>query len=135
MKMTKVAQTHVSALLFSGWAYGHYLLAASLIFGVSGQLLLKFAIDTVRAQPAAWLSYAWLVAGFGVYAVGVCSWMLCLGYLDLSYAYPFTGLNYVMVLAASWLLFDEHVSVQRIIGVVIICVGVTLIPTRTGGNA
>lgn len=135
MKMTKVAQVELPELLFSRWALGHYALAASLLFGVSGQILLKFAMDVVRAHPEVWFSYYWLLGGLGVYTVGVGSWMLCLSYLDLSYAYPFTGLNYVMVLAASWLLFGENLSMQRIVGVLVICLGVTLIPSGAGRKA
>jgi drug/metabolite transporter (DMT)-like permease len=132
--MIKTLHTDITAGAFSRRALGHSFLAASLFFGVGGQLLLKFAVDEMRVHPDMWLSYFWLLCGLGVYAVGIGSWMLCLSYLDLSYAYPFTGLNYVMVLGASWLLFGEALSLQRITGVVVICLGIALIPSRSGRN-
>ena len=135
MKTSKVVQTDITVQLLSRWALGHYFLAASLLFGVSGQLLLKFAVDEVHTHPDVWHSYFWILCGLGVYAIGIGSWMLCLSYLDLSYAYPFTGLNYVMVLGASWLLFHEEPSFQRIVGVLVICLGVALIPSQSGRNA
>jgi multidrug transporter EmrE-like cation transporter len=107
---------------------GHVLLALCLLFGVSAQLLLKFATLQSHAEPVLWHAYLWGLCGLGVYALGTGFWVLCLAYLDLSYAYPFTGLTYVFVLGASWVLFDESVSVQRLIGVLAICLGVALIP-------
>jgi multidrug transporter EmrE-like cation transporter len=114
---------------------GHAFLAASVFFGVGAQLLLKFAMLQLHARPDAWLSYFWIPCGLAVYAVGTGFWMLCLRVLDLSYAYPFTGLSYVMVLCASWLLFNDVVGIPRIAGVLLICAGVVLIPTGPQRNS
>jgi drug/metabolite transporter (DMT)-like permease len=111
-------------------ALGHIFLAACLLFGSLAQLTLKFAIIQMNVQPSNWLSYLWIVFGLGIYALGTCCWMLCLGYLDLSYAYPFTGLTYAVVLGASWVIFHEDISSQRILGICLICAGVALIPKR-----
>jgi hypothetical protein len=80
---------------------GHAFPAACLLFGVSAQLLLKFATLQLHRQPDAWSSYFWILCGLAVYALGTGFWVLSLAYLDLSYAYPFTGLTYVLVLGAS----------------------------------
>jgi drug/metabolite transporter (DMT)-like permease len=109
-------------------AQGHVFLACCLLFGVGAQLLLKFATLQIHGQSVTWHSYFWILCGLGVYALGTGFWVLCLAYLDLSYAYPFTGLTYVFVLGASWWLFDESVSVQRLMGVLAICLGVAMIP-------
>jgi drug/metabolite transporter (DMT)-like permease len=114
---------------------GHVFLAACLFFGTSAHLLLKFATLQVQAQPDGWLSYLWILAGLAVYAVGTGFWMLCLGYLDLSYAYPFTGLTYVVILCASWFLFEDKMSWQRIVGVLVVCLGVALLPVGSRGNS
>lgn len=127
--MIRGLQTTTTAGLFSRRALGHYFLAANLLFAVSGQLLLKFSMNELQAHPDALLSYFWILCGLGVYAVGIGAWMLCLSYLDLSYAYPFTGLNYVVILGASWFLFGEILSLQRLTGVTVICLGVALIPS------
>jgi multidrug transporter EmrE-like cation transporter len=114
---------------------GHGFLAASVFFGVGAQLLLKYAMLQVHAHPAAWLSYFWILCGLGVYAVGTGFWMLCLGVLDLSYAYPFTGLSFVLILCASWLLFNDAVGIPRVAGVLLICLGVVLIPAGSRRNS
>ena len=114
---------------------GHTLLTASIFFGVSAHLLLKFGMLAIRAQPHVWLSYFWVFSGLAIYASGTAFWMLCLRTLNLSYAYPLTAISYVLVLGASWLLFDDHVSFQRIAGVLVICLGVALIPTESEGKS
>jgi drug/metabolite transporter (DMT)-like permease len=106
-----------------------------LFFGVSAQLLLKFAMLQVQAHPGEWFPYFSTLCGLVVYAVGTGCWMLCLGYLDLSYAYPFTGLTYVLILGASWFLFGDGMSWQRLAGVLLICLGVTFIPKRSGEHS
>ncbi len=127
--MQAAPPTGFTLVSFSRRTLGHLFLAACLFFGVSAQLLLKFATLQVQAYPGSWLPYAWVLGGLAIYAVGTAFWMLCLGYLDLSYAYPFNGLTYALVLGASWWLFGDGVSWQRLSGVGLVCLGVALIPT------
>lgn len=133
MRMTSQAQNIKRPIAHK--PLGHAFLAACLFFGVNAQLLLKLATLQSHVQPSAPLAYAWVFCGLAVYALGTACWILCLSYLDLSYAYPFTGLTYVLVVGASWLLFDESVSLQRFVGVLAICLGVTLIPAGLRRNA
>jgi multidrug transporter EmrE-like cation transporter len=42
---------------------------------------------------------------------------------ELSHAYPFMALNFVIVLALSAWLFNEPMSVTRMAGVALICIG------------
>jgi drug/metabolite transporter (DMT)-like permease len=129
--MNNNSQANAMPLALSRGTLGHVFLGGCLLFGSAAQLILKFATLQMSAHPDAWLSYSWILCGLGIYAVGTCFWALCLGYLDLSYAYPFTGLTYVLVLGISWLLFHESMSWQRVVGVLLICAGVALIPART----
>jgi multidrug transporter EmrE-like cation transporter len=50
--------------------------------------------------------------------------MAALTKFDLGYAYPFMALTYVFVLIASIFIFHEPFSINRLIGVAIIVVGV-----------
>ena len=130
-----MSQAFRSETLRSRRALGHAFLAASIVFGVGAQLLLKFAVMHVSARPDAWVSYLWVICGLAVYSVGTGFWMLCLSFLDLSYAYPLTGISYVLVLAASWLLFADSVGAARIAGVFLICLGVALIPANSRSDS
>jgi multidrug transporter EmrE-like cation transporter len=46
--------------------------------------------------------------------------------LDLSHAYPFTGLSFVLVTFVSAWLFQEPVTVPKIAGIALICAGIVV---------
>jgi multidrug transporter EmrE-like cation transporter len=129
--MNNNLQSTAMPLALSRSTLGHIFLGGCLFFGSAAQLMLKYATLLMSDQPNAWVSFTWILCGLGIYAIGTCFWAVSLGYLDLSYAYPFTGLTYVLVLGTSWLLFNESMSWERVVGVLFICAGVGLIPART----
>ncbi len=51
-------------------------------------------------------------------------WMATMTKLDISYAYPFTSLGFVLVLIFSVLLFGEPLNAYKIIGVLCIMLGI-----------
>ena len=51
-------------------------------------------------------------------------WMAAMTKFDLSYAYPFVGLTFVLVFLFSAILFKEPVTVYKIIGMLLIVMGV-----------
>jgi drug/metabolite transporter (DMT)-like permease len=117
------------------------------LLGVAGQLLLKRALaelgplvlrpDTVVGLVLTLGVNPLVILGLAIYVSGTLFWLLALSGLDLSFAYPFASLNYLYVLAASWLLLGERPSPVRLIGVVAICLGVWAIsrsPARTTGR-
>jgi multidrug transporter EmrE-like cation transporter len=65
--------------------------------------------------------------GLAIYLAGTVFWLAALSRVDLSYAYPFASLSYVIMLVASWLLFNETISLNRLIGTFVIGIGVLLI--------
>lgn len=65
--------------------------------------------------------------GVTLYALGTFSWLYVLTRVDLSYAFPFLGLTYVLVALASCFLLGEHVSLLRWSGIIIISVGVIFV--------
>ena len=54
-------------------------------------------------------------------------WLVALSRVELSYAYPFISLSYVLVLLASTTLFKEQVSPLRMLGVAAICLGIYVV--------
>lgn len=53
--------------------------------------------------------------------------LLALSRVDISFAYPFLSLAYVIVLVVGYFLFGEDVNIYRIAGVGFICVGTALV--------
>jgi multidrug transporter EmrE-like cation transporter len=62
--------------------------------------------------------------GLALYGVGTILWLFALKQLDLSLAYPFVGLSFVMVFALSIFVLGEPLHLNRLIGSLIIVVGI-----------
>lgn len=72
--------------------------------------------------------------GLATFVISMASHLYVLSKVELSYAYPFLSLAYVVVAVAAWLLFSENLNAYRIGGIAFICVGTILI-AQSGGHA
>jgi drug/metabolite transporter (DMT)-like permease len=109
----------------------------SVFFSTVGQLLLKSGMNklgSVTLSLNQLFPILWRMAtnpgvffGLVLYLFGTIFWLAALSRVDLSYAYPFASLSYVVMLLASWMMFDEKITLARIMGTVVICIGVFLI--------
>lgn len=61
------------------------------------------------------------------YVVSITLWLVVLSKVDVSYAYPFLSIGYVLSAIAGYFLFFESVTPVRILGILVICVGVIII--------
>ena len=109
----------------------------STLLGVAGQMLLKHGMTRMGEQSLAvgrmgdigmrLATSPWVILGLMVYVSGTFFWLIALSRVELSFAYPFASLSYVLILAAGWALLGETVSLLRLAGVVTICLGVLII--------
>ena len=109
----------------------------SVILSMVGQLILKrgmsdlgpvsFATRSIPEIIWAIATDPFIIFGMVIYAVSVLYWLVGLSRVPLSYAYPFISLSYVLILGASFFLLGEHLSLLRIGGVLVICLGVLLV--------
>ena len=76
--------------------------------------------------------FIWLFAGLACYALSMLSWMFALVKYELSFAYPFLGITYVLVYlgAVYWGQIGEQLSWQRTAGIVLILVGVVFVNNK-----
>ena len=113
------------------------LILAGVSLNAAAQLLLK-----VATRPLAHVSefdlqvlafsvrvlfaslYFW--AGMVCYAVSVCVWLGALSKAPVSTAYPMLSLGYVIVAAVSFLALGETLPLGKVLGILLICVGVVL---------
>ena len=63
------------------------------------------------------------VAVMGIYAV---AWQLVLEHLPLSTAYMRKGITYVLIFVWAALLFGERITLQQVVGIIIIIVGMAV---------
>ena len=104
------------------------------VLGVTGQLVLKrglVAIGSQALRPDTLLSFVaslalnpLIVGGLAVYVLGTLFWLVALSRLDLSYAYPFVSLGFVMITLYAHFAMTEPLSTLKMGGIALITVGV-----------
>lgn len=109
----------------------------SVFLAVVGQLLLKmgmlrvgkfsFNISTLVHQYVKILLNPFVIAGLVGFFISMLIWLYVLSRMELSLAYPFVALNYVLILFGSYFLFKEAITPMKVIGVVVIIIGVYLV--------
>ena len=77
--------------------------------------------------------HPWVFAGLCTFVVSMASHLFVLSKVELSFAYPFLSLAYVVVAVATWWLWAEDLNAWRIAGIALICAGTILI--AQGGHA
>ncbi|KAE9638940.1 hypothetical protein EJA70_29600 [Pseudomonas sp. PB103] len=112
---------------------------ATIGFTVYGQLILKWRIGKFGALPSESfekLKFVILLlfdpiifSGFIAAFLASLAWMAAMTKFDLSHAYPFMSLNFVVVLFLSGWLLSEPISIQKILGIALIVLG-TVIAAR-----
>jgi multidrug transporter EmrE-like cation transporter len=68
-----------------------------------------------------------IVGGLACYVVSVGVWIVGLSRVEVSVAYPMLSLGYVVNAFAAWYLFGEGLSMQKLVGIAIILVGVVVL--------
>jgi len=68
-----------------------------------------------------------VVLGMFCYAVSILSWMYVLSKVQVSIAYPFLSVGYVIVMFGGYFFFKEPLSAHKIAGIALICAGVIFV--------
>ena len=69
----------------------------------------------------------WVIFGLALYVLGAMVWLLVLARLDVSQAYPFVGLGFILTMLLGALLLGEDLSATRIAGTLLVVAGVLLV--------
>ncbi|MHC5718705.1 MAG: EamA family transporter [Nostoc sp.] len=105
----------------------YIILFISILFSISGQLLMKHTMSHTNEGLFTWVFIQQLILAVSVYCLGIVNWILALRSVKLSIAYPLTSLNYVGILFGSYYFFNEVITLTRIAGVITIFLGVLLV--------
>jgi drug/metabolite transporter (DMT)-like permease len=67
------------------------------------------------------------IAGLCCYAISLVVWIIGLSRTDVTIAYPMLSLGYVVSAAGAYFFLGETVSMQRLLAIAVIMVGVALL--------
>jgi drug/metabolite transporter (DMT)-like permease len=103
---------------------------------VFGQMVVKWRVLRHGAIPpglhgkitylAGLLLDPWVLSGLLAAFLAALSWMSALSHLQISRAYPFMGLSFVMVLLLSGVLFGESITTVKVAGVLLVVAGIVV---------
>lgn len=114
-------------------------IAATIAFTVYGQLILKWRVGFYGQMPTESLEKLkfifgvlldpWVLSGLAAAFLASLAWIAAMTKFELSHAYPFMSLNFVVVLLLSGWLLSEPITFQRVLGVGLIMLG-TVVSAR-----
>lgn len=87
----------------------------------------NFTLQDMAAVAPRLIMNPFLIFGLFTFVVSMASHLLVLSRVELSFAYPFLSLAYVVVTVYSYYVFNEDVNAFRMTGIALICVGTILI--------
>ncbi len=112
---------------------------AYILFNSFGALIIKYKINEMGTIQFS--SFRFVIKYFyelikspliicGIFSIFISAfvWMVALSRLQISIAYPVAvGLNFIVVVTVALIFFKEHLSAEKIIGIVLIFISVFLI--------
>lgn len=72
-------------------------------------------------------SNPWVVSGLVLYFLSAAVWLLVLARVEVSFAYPFVGLGFILTMVLGWWLMGDSIGLQRAAGTLLITLGVILV--------
>lgn len=116
---------------------GHFYIVVTLFFTVYGQLVLKWQIGGAGPLPETGpekvmfllrqLLNLWILSGFLSAFLASLAWMAAMTRFDLSYAYPFMSLAFVIVMIFGALFLGEVVNLPKMLGTLMVIAGLVVI--------
>lgn len=126
--------SEVAAVSGVTWA----LILSGVALNAAAQLLLKvatrplshftgFGVQTLVDSGLILMKSLTFWAGMVCYGTSLCVWLAALSKAPVSTAYPMLSLGYVVVAGVSVLWLGETLSLPKVLGIALICVGVVLV--------
>lgn len=73
------------------------------------------------------LTNVYVVAGISMYLLSMILWLVVLSKIDVSVAYPFVGLGFIITMVLGFLLLNEQISTMRVMGTILVVCGVLMV--------
>nr|BCN22278.1 putative 4-amino-4-deoxy-L-arabinose-phosphoundecaprenol flippase subunit [Vibrio mimicus] len=117
---------------------GYLYIFGCIAFTVYGQLILKWRINSHSQIPGDLIGKAiylvkviftdpFVFSGFGSAFIASIFWMAAMTKFNISYAYPFMSLAFILVLVGSFVFFGEPLSLNKILGTIMVIFGLIVL--------
>lgn len=116
---------------------GFLYIALTIAFTVYGQLVIKWQVNEAGEFPPdtgekilfiiKLLFTPWVISSFASAFVASLFWMAAMTQFDISFAYPFMSLSYVIVMVLSIAFMGEKFMWSKVIGTLVIILGLFIV--------
>lgn len=90
-----------------------------------GQTLSKFGVQ--QAEETRRIINIFIISGYVLLVLRAAIWIWVVRKVKLSLAYPVLSITYVLILLISYYIFNEPLTIRKILGAVLIMAGVFLV--------
>ena len=102
-------------------------LAAAILIGVAGQLLLKTGAERSGESALAQFLDPFTIGGLAAYGVAAICYIVAIKRIPVSIAFPSVALSYVLVAIAAHLIWSEPLGWQQFAGIGLIAAGILVL--------
>jgi multidrug transporter EmrE-like cation transporter len=114
------------------WDFSY--IAATVIFTVYSQLVMRWQVSQTDSLPidlSGKVNFIyhlflnpWVFSSIVATLLAGISWMLAISRFEISFVYPWIGLNFVLILCFGVLFFGETFTVTKLVGTLLVVVGI-----------
>ncbi|WP_455206799.1 EamA family transporter [Kaarinaea lacus] len=89
--------------------------------------------SSVSELPSVWDSVfniatsPWVLVGMMLHVAALVIWLWALSRVDITFAYPFLAVGYVLVSLMAWLWLGETITLTRFFGMAVIIIGIIIL--------
>jgi multidrug transporter EmrE-like cation transporter len=115
---------------------GYVYIGLTIVLTVYGQLVIKWRMGVIGQLPEGLSSkFVFLIkavfdpyifSSFFAAFLASLAWMAAVTKFEISYAYPFMSLAFVLVLIFSYMLFNEALTIHKVLGLALIIIGIII---------
>jgi multidrug transporter EmrE-like cation transporter len=113
------------------------MIVVSVLLNAAAQLMLKAGTrvlgeidvrsDALVGSALGVATQPFVLGGLICYVLSVAIWIVALSRVDVSLAYPMLSLGYIVNALAAWALFGEALTPAKMVGILVILLGVVIL--------
>ena len=115
----------------------HFYIISTIFLAVYSQLIMRWQVSIAGELPedlrgkvvfvVELFFNPWIISCIVATLFAGVSWMLVMTRFEISYAYPWVSLSFVLMLILGVFLFGEEFSVNKLVGTIVVVFGIIII--------
>ena len=114
------------------------LILSSILLSSTAQIILKLGMSSasvimaIQSQSTfsiiqSIVTNIYVIGGLTLYFASAAVWLFVLAKVDVSFAYPFVGLGFIVTMLLAYLINGEMLSATKVIGTLCIAIGIVIV--------